>query len=106
LTGTRVEAASRPHAMPTQAGDLRVDYREDDGAAQRMLAAAWLLLAHPLRCLRDRLRRRKGEVPLTALAPAVRRLQRDPGARVQPLGGSDSAVVARRLRALAGRRQR
>ena len=106
LPGARVEAAGRPQVMPAGANSLRIDYREDDGLAERLLASAWLLLAHPLRCLRDELWRRRGEVPLTALAPAVRRLQRDRGARVQPLGGDESAAVARRLQALAGRRSR
>jgi hypothetical protein len=40
------------------------------------------------------------------LAPAVTRLQQEPEARVQPLGGGEAPGVARRLQALAGRRVR
>ncbi len=52
--------------------------------------------------LRDLRGRRPGQPPLVALAPAVRRLRRSPGARVQPVGGADVQAAARRLAALAG----
>lgn len=102
--GARVEAAARPQRIPPEAYALRIDYREDDGLAEHLAAAARLFIAHPLRSLRDELGRRPGEASLTALAPAARRLQREPAARVQPLGGGEAANVARRLQALAGRR--
>ena len=44
-----------------------------------------------------------GDPPLRALAPAVRRLERDPQARVHALGRDHARAVARRLAALAGR---
>ena len=80
-----------------------IDYREDDGRAARVAAVLTLAIGHPLRAFADRRGRRPGEPSLTALAPAVRRLRRDPTARVRLLGGAGAAVVARRLAALAGR---
>lgn len=115
LAGARVEASARPEAVSWQAArGLTVDYREDDGAAERALALTALLVRHPLRCVRDLVVRTGrgggggGRGPnspgLAAIAPAVRRLQRDHGARVHPLGGSDARAVALRLGRLAGRR--
>jgi GT2 family glycosyltransferase len=106
LRGARIEAARRPQTMPAGARRLGIDYREDDGLAERLAAAGVLLLVHPLRCLRDVGARRKGEPSLLDLSPPVRRLQRAPRARVQPLGGGEAAAVAARLEALAGRRAR
>jgi hypothetical protein len=102
--GARVEAAGRPQAVPSDAHSLRIHFREDDGLAERGTACLRLCATHPGRCLRDALGRRAGAVSLTALAPAVMRLQREPEARLQPLGGGEAAEVARRLEALAGRR--
>ena len=62
-----------------------------------------LVARHPLRSIRDGLGRRPGEPSLASLAPAVRRLARDRGARVHPLGGEETLAVARRLARLAGR---
>ncbi len=53
LDGARVEAAERPAAMPEDVAGLRIDYREDDGLAERISALAWLLARHPLRVRRD-----------------------------------------------------
>jgi len=104
LAGARVEAATRPEAVEQAvARELTVDYREDDGAAARVLAAVRVVARHPLRSARDVVGRRSGEPGLTALAPAVRRLARDKHARVHPLGSGDAAAVAERLAALAGR---
>ena len=104
--GARVEAAARPQVLPLDSHNLWIHYREDDGLAERLTAFMRLCAIHPLRCLRDERRRRAGAVSLMALAPAVTRLQRDPEARVQPLGGGGAPEVARRLQALAGRRVR
>jgi hypothetical protein len=104
--GARVEAAGRPQVVPRDARDLRIHYREDDGLAERLAAFVHLCARHPLRCLRDELGRRRGEVSLVDLAPAVVRLQREPDARLQPLGAGEASAVARRLQALAGRRAR
>ncbi|MGP0051071.1 MAG: glycosyltransferase family 2 protein [Solirubrobacteraceae bacterium] len=108
LAGVRVEAARRPERIAAGAArDLPVDYREDDGAAARALAAAWLLVRHPLRCSLDLARRRRLDDPgLPALAPAVLRLRREPAARIQQLGGVQARRDAVRLAALAGRRRR
>jgi hypothetical protein len=108
LAAARVEATARPAAPAWQAGQgLTIDYREDDGAADRALALTALLVRHPFRCVRDLASRvgRGGEDPgLAAISPAVRRLQRDDGARVHPLGGSAARAVALRMGRLAGRR--
>ena len=104
LGHARVEAAARPDSpCPSVAQALRIDYREDDGMAARAGALLGLVVRHPLRCLADVLARRPGEPGLTALAPAVRRLQRDRGARVHPIGGDEVRATARRLARLAGR---
>ena len=104
LAGARVEAAARPEAVGVRAArELTVDYREDDGAAARVLALFGVLARHPLRGVLDMLHRRSGDPGLAAIAPAVLRLGRDPGARVHPLGGAPSRAVAVRLAALAGR---
>lgn len=104
LEAARVEAAGRPAVIPSAAHALRIHYREDDGLVERLASLVRVFLSHPLRCARDVLAHRKYEASLISLAPAVRRLERDPGARVQPLGGGEAATVARRLAALAGRR--
>jgi GT2 family glycosyltransferase len=105
LDRARVEAVARPDALATEvARELRIDYREDDGAAARALAVLALALRHPLRCLGDLWGRDPRDPSLTALAPAARRLERDPTARVQALGGPEAHATARRLASLSGRR--
>jgi Glycosyl transferase family group 2 len=101
LGGARVEASARPDVVAPD--PLTINYREDDGAALRAWALAGLVLRHPLRCLFDAIRRGPGEPSLSALAPAVRRLERDPQARVHALGRDHAHAVARRLARLAGR---
>jgi GT2 family glycosyltransferase len=104
LDGARVEAAARPESPDVEvAGSLRIDYREDDGIAARAAALVALVVRHPLRSAGDVLSRRPGEPRLSALAPAVRRLERDRHARVHPLGGSETRATARRIARLAGR---
>ncbi len=105
LAGVRVEAAVRPETIEhAVARRLRIDYREDDGAAARAAAALRLVGRHPLRGARDVLHRGPGEPGLAALAPAAVRLTRDHDARVHALSGEEATSVARRLAALAGRR--
>ena len=108
LAGTlecaRVEAVARPDAPDLERGRrLQIDYLEDDGAAGRIAAALMLALRHPLRCAFDLLDRSPGAPTLRSLAPAVRRLERDRGARLQALGGPASQATAQRLARLAGR---
>jgi hypothetical protein len=104
LEAVRVEAAARPGAALAQATrTLRIDYREDEGAAARAGALLMLVALHPLRSALDLARRSSGDPPLLALAPAVRRLEHDPRARVHALGGDEPQRTARRLAALAGR---
>jgi GT2 family glycosyltransferase len=100
----RVEAAARPDVPDLNAvRDLNVRYLEDDGAAARVAAGLRLLIRHPVLVSRDRFRASPGEPTTWALAPAVRRLGRDPGARVHPLGGQLSRLTAERIARLAGR---
>lgn len=103
LGGARVEASARPESLDAGVTrELTVAYREDDGFAARLLALGGLALTHPLRCALDRLRRGPGEPKLWALAPAVRRLQRERDARVLALGGAETRATARRIAKLAG----
>jgi hypothetical protein len=104
LTDARVEAAARPEVVDqTLSRSLRIQYREDDGAAARALALLRLVIRHPLRSIRDALAGHAGQPSLAALAPAVRRLGRDGQARVHALGGEETVAVAVRLATLAGR---
>lgn len=104
VSDARVEASARPEAIDTPTAEaLTIDYREDDGAAVRALALIALVWRHPLRCARDLLGQREDRPPLAALAPAVRRLQADPDARVMALGGDPARELAARLGQLAGR---
>ncbi len=104
LRGARVEARARPDAPWLDvARELDVAYREDDGAAARLAALAWLLVRHPWRAARDLRRRSRGAPSLRALAPAAFRLSRVRGARLHALGGEDVQLTACRLAALIGR---
>jgi GT2 family glycosyltransferase len=101
LDRARVEAAARPAKIDPAAGELRIDYREDDGPLARALALASLAARRPVRCLLDRVRRPSAAPSLTALAPAVRRLQHDgAGVRVHALGSDNARATAARLAAL------
>ncbi len=100
----RVEALARPDVPDISAArDLDVRYLEDDGAAARAAAGVRLLLRHPVLVAQDVLAAGRGVPGTWALAPAVRRLGRDPGARVHPLGGQSATAAARRIARLAGR---
>jgi GT2 family glycosyltransferase len=105
LDGARVEATARPTVPWAEVTrELRIAYREDEGSAARLFAAAWLVLRHPLRSLRDLHNRPPGAPKLIELAPAALRLVRAPRARVHPLGGDEIRATARRLAELSGRR--
>jgi GT2 family glycosyltransferase len=104
LEHVRVEAISRPPASEQASGrGVAVDYIEDDGLAARWAAAAALTVRHPLRAAFDVIGRPPGAPPLRSIAPAVRRLERDGGARIHTLGGSQDRARAQRLARLAGR---
>jgi GT2 family glycosyltransferase len=104
LDRARVEAGSRPRTPDVdRARRLRIDYLEDDGQVVRWAALLHLLARHPSRGLSDLARRPPDAPPLRLLAPAVRRLERDPGARLHALGGGRSRTMAERLARLAGR---
>jgi hypothetical protein len=85
------------------ARELDIAYREDDGVGIRALALLQLAARHPARCVLDLLRRAPGQPSLAALAPAAIRLERQPRARVHPLGGEEVQATAGRLAALVGR---
>jgi hypothetical protein len=91
LADARVEAVARPEHLDTDAARaLRITYREDDGFAARVAALAWLLVRHPLRCLRARRR-----LPsLLAIAPAVRRVAGSRPHTLVPLGSEDASAIA------------
>lgn len=104
LDGVRVEALGRPAAPDVSASRrLDIDYLEDDGLLARVAATSALLLRHPWRCLLDLAQRGQDEPPLRALASAVRRLERDRGARLHALGAGRSRATAERLAQLTGR---
>jgi GT2 family glycosyltransferase len=105
LNRARVEAVGRPDTVSVDvARELEIDYREDEGAAARMLSLVKLVARHPVRCVIDAVRRRSGEPSLAALAPAAIRLEREAGARVHALGGEEAQATARRLASLTRRR--
>jgi hypothetical protein len=104
LSHARVEALARPPVVDVEvARQLRIDYREDDGAAARWWGFVRLLVRHPIRVAQVRLRRAGQGAGLVALAPAALRLDHDPQARVHALGGRHAGAAAQRLARLAGR---
>ncbi len=107
LGHVRVEAAARPELPDAGlAREVQTDYREDDGIAVRAGALLALVLRHPLRITADLVARRPGQPTLSALAPAVLRLERDGRSgrvRVQAVGGEEVRATARRIARLAGR---
>jgi GT2 family glycosyltransferase len=105
LDQVRVEAVRRPERLDaTGAQSVQVSYLEDEGAAARWLALIWVLARHPFRSGFDVAAHRHRRPPLSALAPAVRRLERDSGARVMALGPSGARTTAARIARLAGRK--
>ena len=101
----RIEASGRPDVPDQSAARLLdVRYLEDDGAAARVAAVLALALRHPVLVASDLLSADSSRLSTWALAPAVRRLAGDPGARVHPLGGPAAQTTARRIAHLAGRR--
>ncbi len=99
----RIEATGRPDVPDQDAGRLLdIRYQEDDGAAARAAAALALAVRHPRLVTSDLLSEDSARLSTWALAPAVLRLARDPGARVHPLGGPAARATARRIARLAG----
>jgi GT2 family glycosyltransferase len=100
----RVEAAARPDVPDLDAGRrLSICYLEDEGMASRLASGLRLALRHPVRTTRDLTERPQDGPSTWALAPAVRRLEREPRARIHPLGVGGAQRTARRLASLAGR---
>jgi GT2 family glycosyltransferase len=104
LDRVRVEAVGRPATPDLEsARRVRVDYLEDDGQLMRWALSLALILRHPARAAADLRRRRRGEPPLHVLAPAVRRLEHDPQARLHALDPGRNRAMTERLARLAGR---
>ncbi len=104
LDNVRVEAAARPRELDLAAArDLPIVYREDDGLAAQLASVAALVIRHPARVLRDIALREATAPSLRAIAPVVRRVARDPEARLLALGSASARATAARVAALAGR---
>lgn len=100
----RIEAIARPEVPDLEAARrLSIRYQEDEGRSTRAVAFVLLAFRHPVRVLSDLLRAGPREPKTRDLAPAARRLERDPRARLHPLGGVSAQALARRLASLAGR---
>ena len=97
----RVEAERRPlRPRPRRARLAMTAYGEDDGVLRRARDLAWLLWHHFRGVARDARRRRPGDEPLSALAPALRRVAaggRPTLGTVGPGGPARRAVRAGRL---------
>jgi hypothetical protein len=109
LHAARVEAAARPGAAAAGAAQrLTVDYREDDGALERIGALIAYAARHPVRTGADVARRRADGGPsLLALAPAIERIHDEPRTTtLHALGGEQARRTAQRLAALTGRELR
>ncbi|MBA2506968.1 MAG: glycosyltransferase, partial [Thermoleophilaceae bacterium] len=104
----RVEAAARPVAPARAlARGLWVSYREDDGAARKLLDLAALVSAHPVRSARDlrgqrRWRAEEPVPPLRALAPVARRIRARGERRLHAHFAAAAGLDALRLGRLLG----
>jgi colanic acid/amylovoran biosynthesis glycosyltransferase len=103
----RVEAVARPE-RPLEGGarGVEVNWLEDEGVLDRLTALGWLLARHPLRSLRDVISRRRLDrderMPLRALAPASRRLERSGEEHVHVHFAALAAANAIRVGRLVG----
>jgi colanic acid/amylovoran biosynthesis glycosyltransferase len=110
-TGQAVRIEATIRAMRLARGGSRgldVHYREDEGTARRLRDAAWLCARRPLACLRDRRERGRWASaewvpPLRDLAPAARRLAREPDAWIHAHFADAAGLVALRLARVLGR---
>ena len=108
--GHDVRVESGRHAdspNPAAARGVPVAYMSDDGAADRLLALAWLVARHPRRCGRDvraqrRWRRAEGVRRLRTLAPAARRAARSGTRHLHAHFAAGAALDAMRIGALVG----
>jgi len=103
----RFEAVARPdRPVPGGTRSLAVSYLEDEGALDRAVALAWLLVRHPVRCIRDRVECRRWSVeerlPLRALGPQARRLARGGDRHVHVHFAALAAVNALRVGRIVG----
>ena len=104
----RIEATNRaPRPDRAMARALPAAYIEDDPIARRLLDLAWLVMRHPLRALRDTLRRlrwRREEhaPPLRVIAPVARRVARAGCVHLHAHFAAGAALTALRLHGLLG----
>jgi colanic acid/amylovoran biosynthesis glycosyltransferase len=103
----RVESILRPKRQLVGAARFApISYVEDEGSLARLSALLWLLARHPLRAVRDLLRRRswdrRDRVSLAALALAARRLAGTGDRHLHAHFATASAVSAQRLQRIRG----
>lgn len=104
----RVESLARPaRTERSVARSLRIDYLEDDSPARKLTALAWLAARHPFGCLKDLRDRRHWRVeedvwPLSAIAPAARRLARSGERHLHAHFAAGGALLAMRVSRLLG----
>jgi glycosyltransferase involved in cell wall biosynthesis len=103
-----IEALRRPTArLPLEASDPPAHFQNEDGRRIRVLAFAWLLVRHPLRCLRDRLDRKTWQaeepvMPLRHLAPIAWRVHRSGAPRMHVHFAAEAALAALRIGRILG----
>jgi colanic acid/amylovoran biosynthesis glycosyltransferase len=99
----RIESSVRPaHVERATARELAPSYLEDDSPREKLAGVLWLLLRHPLRAardLRDRRRwlREEPAWPLSAIAPAARRISRSGEQRLHAHFAAGAALHAMRI---------
>jgi colanic acid/amylovoran biosynthesis glycosyltransferase len=106
---TRVEAARRAERQDlASARRYAISYREDDTAAFKFGASAWLGLSHPVRCVADlvarrRWRREEDVPPLHVIASCAWRLRRGGEPHLHAHFAAGAALTAMRIGRLVGR---
>ena len=100
----RVEAGRRAESPGPLGSDIDVTFLDDDPLGERLRALAWLVLRHPLACVRDLAARRRwkqeeGVRRLRTLAPAVRRAARSRAQHLHAHFAAGAALDAMRVAA-------
>jgi glycosyltransferase involved in cell wall biosynthesis/GT2 family glycosyltransferase len=104
----RVESLARPIRTERDvAREITIDYLEDDATRDKLRDLIWLVMRHPLRCLRDRRDARRWAAEeevwgLSAIAPAARRLVTGGERHLHAHFAAGGALTAMRLSRLVG----